>query len=148
YIYRKTPDSDPIRILALTQARDLILDWIAKDHPPPPYGDGVYADNKPWGPKVAGDRVPYIAYLARALACENVAHPGIIDEALGMALLDSIHDHVVFLSDPSQSRVNNQGLFMDIGLILVDKYFDDDAVPGALDGGNLGRTRFPTTLVG
>ena len=148
YIYRQTPDGQPERLAALTQARDIILDWIDQNPPPAPYGTGVYTDNKPWGPKVAGDRVPYIAYLARALACERPANQDLLNETDGLKLLESIASHVAFLSDPAESRENNQGLFMDVGLVLVDDYFDDDAVPGAAAGGNLGRTRFPTTLLG
>ena len=81
HIYRKSPDP-LVRIDALTKARDIILDWIAKNPPPAPHGSGVYTDNKPWGPKVAGDRVPYIAYLTRALAYEQQAVPPdtLIDE--------------------------------------------------------------------
>lgn len=149
HIYRQTPDGEPERLEALIAARDIILDWIDRNPPPAPYGLGVYTDNKPWGPKVAGDRVPYIAYLARALACEDPGTPDdLLNEVDGMKLLGSIASHVAFLSDPAEARENNQGLFMDVGLVLVDDYFDDDAVPGAAAGGNLGRTRFPTTLLG
>ena len=146
HVYRKSPDP-MVQIDALEQARDIVLDWIAKNPPPPPYGAGAYNDNKPWGPKVAGDRAPYIAYLTRALAFEEQTSPTILNEANGVALLNSLRDHVAFLSDPNESRANNQGLFMDVGLILVDNYFADDVVAGATDGGNLGRVRFPNSLV-
>jgi hypothetical protein len=150
FIYRKSSDPQ-VRIDALTQARDIVLDWIARNPPPAPFGPGVYSDNKPWGPKVAGDRVPYIAYLTRALAYEQqfVTAPDddLLEETSGMALLNSLRDHVAFLSDPNEARANNQGLFMDIGMILVDNYFGDDVVPGAAAAGNLGRYRFPNTLV-
>jgi hypothetical protein len=149
YVYRKSPDP-ATRIAALKAALDIALDWIAKNPPPAPYGPGVYTDNKPWGPKVAGDRVPYLAYLARALAYERpqqVNPDSLMNEAQGVALLDSIQTHVAFLSDPTESRANNQGLFMDIGLILVDNYFSEDIVPGSTAGGDLGRVRFPNSLI-
>jgi hypothetical protein len=148
HIYRKSPDP-LVRIDALEQARDIILDWIAQNPPRAPFGSGVYADNKPWGPKVAGDRVPYIAYLTRALAYEQKTAPPdtLIDEARGVALLDSLKTHVAFLSDPNETRENNQGLFMDIGLILVGNYFPDTVVPGAAAGRDLGRLRFPNSLI-
>lgn len=73
--------------LALTRARDLTLDWIAKN----PEGPG-HPDNPSWAPKPAADRPAYIAYLARQAACK-----GLLSLAQAEVLLDTLRDHAEHL---------------------------------------------------
>jgi uncharacterized heparinase superfamily protein len=65
--YRADGDLD-----ALRQATELALDWIA-DHPMVPKNA---QSGTAWGDKITADRAPYVAFIARAAACEGITSPG------------------------------------------------------------------------
>lgn len=134
---------------AIERARDIALDWTADNPPPPPLGTGTYADNKPWSPKVAADRGPYIAFIARTMACREAARPGedgFLSRSQASMLLDSLALHGAYLSDQANFRESNHGLFVDAGLLLLSKYLPFTS--GAARFGETARNRFPLTLMG
>jgi hypothetical protein len=96
---------------ALRQALRIVADWARSN----PHG-GAGTTAAAWIDKITGDRVPYVAYVTRAAACE-----GLLSRARGRLLLDTIHEHERVLlakSDPT-----NHGLFLDDGLVLLARYF-------------------------
>lgn len=107
YIYRQ---GGPNAEAALAQARDLALDWIAANPPAP--ADPL---NPPWAGKVAADRAAYLAYLARAAACE-----GLLSDAQAATLIDSLRAHGEFLVVNHTS--GDHGLYGDYALGLLDIY--------------------------
>lgn len=126
--------SEATRHAALLQARDLALDWIEAN---PLQGD--IAAWRAWGDKRAADRVPYLAYLTRAGACEDI-----LSDKLASTLLDSLKDHGEYLSNPDVYQPTNHGLFTDLGLTLLAGYVPFWAV--ADEWSELARHRFEDTL--
>jgi hypothetical protein len=110
FIYRSNPSSPEGRE-ALRHARALVFDWVRASRGPHPGVDPIA-----WRNKVAGDRAPYIAYLARSAACQ-----GMLGKHGARLLLDSLRRHVRFLEthrhDPS-----NHGLFVNFGLAALSDY--------------------------
>ncbi len=130
-------DRDPSqRRDALAQARDIVLDWIASE----PLG-GPNTGNEAWGDKVSGDRAPYVGYLTRAAACENL-----LTDAEASILLDSLETHGRFLSEEVKYKPTNHGLFVDLGLMLLAShvpFFDQSE-----QWDEFARHRFEDTLRG
>lgn len=107
YVYRQGgPDSQD----ALVQARDLVLDWIAANPPGP-----SDAFRPSWADKVTADRAPYVAYVARAAACE-----GLLTDAQAGILVDSLRAHGAYLV--RYHAANDHGLYGDYGLALIAGY--------------------------
>ena len=92
------------------QARDIALDWVAhnpRHHPP---------TDKSWENKIIGDRAPYIAYIARAAACE-----GMLGQKQALYLIESLRQHGRALTENKLYMASNHGLFMDYGLEALAK---------------------------
>ncbi len=103
--YRTQGDPD-----ALRQAADLALDWI-EDHPEAPKNA---TDGAAWGDKITADRAPYMAFIARAGACE-----GITSKPEARLLSRSVGRQAAFLAAKSNYAATNHGLYMDLGLISL-----------------------------
>ena len=95
---------------ALAQARDIALDWVRHNprHRPP--------SDKSWENKIIGDRAPYLAYIARAAACE-----GTLSREQGLVLIRSLRQHGRALTEGKLYVPSNHGLFMDYGLEALAK---------------------------
>lgn len=133
FVYRSSPDA-ATRVRALSQARDLALDWIARNPKSGPQADNVspYA----WkNPKVVGDRSGYLAYLTRAAACE----PDVLSDAQAATLVSTMRRHFLHLRD-SERPSNDFPLYMDFGLAMIA-----DQLPfleGAAEAAPLAESRF------
>lgn len=134
HIYNDGTTPEGERVAALSQARDLGLDWIASN----PKG-GKHVDPRGWTNKVVADRGPYIAYLARAAACQ-----GILTAAQAEILVSSVEKHARYLSQSDHYNPSNHGLFMDLGLGLLAKYLPNDARAPAWAA--LAKSRFLSTF--
>jgi hypothetical protein len=110
YVYRSSPGSERGRE-ALAHARALVLDWLRAARDP---HRGI--DPIAWRNKVAGDRAPYVGYVARSAACE-----GMLTRPQAKRLIGSLLRHARFLRahrhDPS-----NHGLFVNFGLAALSDY--------------------------
>lgn len=100
YAYATNGDVD-----ALEQARDLALDWVAKN----PRGGKTTAPEA-WDPKTAAKRISYLSYLIRAARCADV-----LSDPQASKLLDAIDDHGDWLkvnySDANIGLMENFGLW-------------------------------------
>ena len=105
YAYAHDGDVD-----ALTQARDLLLDWIAAV----PREPG--APEQSWLDKTVGDRSRYLGYITRAAACEDL-----LDDAQAATLIDSVREHGSLLADPGFHAPTNHGLYDNFGLALLGR---------------------------
>ena len=94
----------------MRQAADLALDWI-EDHPEAPKNA---TDGAAWGDKITADRAPYMAFIARAGACE-----GITSKPEARLLSRSVGRQAAFLAAKSNYAATNHGLYMDLGLIFL-----------------------------
>lgn len=118
----------------LRRALDLVMDWVRADR------RGKVPDDA-WVDKIAGDRAPYLAYVARAAACR-----GILGRGESRKLVASIRRHGRFLADRVKYRPTNHGLFLDIGLVLLA-----EQVPSLNESGHwraVAKSRFQRTLRG
>lgn len=95
---------------ALTQARDIALDWVAHNPRNRPPAD------KSWENKIVGDRAPYLAYVTRAAACQ-----GMLSQKQGLFLIRSLRQHGRALTSNKLYKPSNHGLFMDYGLEALAK---------------------------
>jgi Heparinase II/III-like protein/Heparinase II/III N-terminus len=95
---------------ALAEARDIVLDWVRHNprHRPP--------SDKSWENKIIGDRAPYLAYIARAAACDDM-----LSREQGPALVRSLRQHGRALTEGKLYVPSNHGLFMDYGLEALAK---------------------------
>ena len=94
-----------------------------------------------WSDKVVGDRTPYLAYLLRAGACEDL-----LDRRETALLLDSLDKHGRVLAADRNYTPDNHGLFVDLGLLRLT-----GALPiltSAPQWRQLARDRFEETLRG
>jgi Heparinase II/III-like protein len=121
---------------ALRRAADLALDFARSNRLGAPATSG-----EAWTDKVVGDRIPYLAYSARAAGCE-----GILERGQAAALLDSLEQHAGYLTEPANYVPDNHGLFADTGLLLLSRYLP--FVPSARRWARLARHRFLETLRG
>ena len=87
------------------------LDWVRHN----PGGAGT-ADEA-WSSKVVGDRIPFLAYMARAGACEDVLSP-----RDGRLLLASLTEHGEVLAPNAGYPRDNHGLFVDLGLARLTTF--------------------------
>ncbi|MDX6633416.1 MAG: hypothetical protein QOG26_1421, partial [Solirubrobacterales bacterium] len=110
--YRNSADAGK-RTAALAEARDLALDWIG--HNARSGKHARHAARYAWSnPKVVGDRAGYLAYLARAAACE----PGMLSDGQAATLISSLRLHIHHLiATPRPS--NDFPLYMDFGLAVM-----------------------------
>lgn len=99
-------------IESLAVARDLVVDWVARNSRGAP---STAADA--WDDKSAGDRAGYLGYVTRAAACE-----GLLTEEQAGRLIDSIHVHLDVLLHPDMHPPNNHALFVDLGLAYLARY--------------------------
>ena len=99
-IYERSGDLD-----ALRRARDLVMDWVQAD-------SRGKVPRDAWVDKIAGERAPYLAYVARTASCARV-----LGARRSRKLVVSIRRHGRFLADRVKYRPTNHGLFLDIGLI-------------------------------
>ena len=128
----RAPGGGPHDVAALSQARDLGLDWIGA-HPSPKPGNA-------WPPKVTGDRVSYLAYLARNAACK-----GLLSDSQAATFIDSLQTHGDFLADPANHPPSNFGLSVDLGLGLLAQ--QAPFLPDAPQWASLANQRFPETAL-
>ena len=129
--YATTGDTDDLgRALAIG------LDWV-RHNPRGKPGTPPEA----WSDKVVGDRVPYLAYLLRAAACE-----GLLSAADRRTLLESIGEHGELLASEQYFVPDNHGLFVQVGLLRLTDFFPflDQAEPWRA----LARKRFESILRG
>ena len=98
---------------ALRQALAIVLDWVRSN----PRG-GAGTAPEAWIDKVTGDRVPLIAYVTRAAACEDM-----LSRFQARELLDSMRRHAQLLAATAGRDTTNHGLFANLGLALVADYF-------------------------
>lgn len=94
-----------------------------------------------WSDKVSGDRVPYLAYLLRAAACEDL-----LSAAQRRRMLRGMALHGEVLADRERYVPDNHGLFVDLGLTRLVS-----ALPFLRPGDRwsaLARSRFIRTLRG
>jgi hypothetical protein len=94
-----------------------------------------------WTDKVVGDRAPFVGYLTRAAACEDL-----IDRDEAATLIDSVRQHAVFLTEDQVYAPDNHGLFADRGLYLSARYAP--FLAEAPEWKRLARRRFESTLRG
>jgi hypothetical protein len=112
FIYRTSSDQ-ATRVQALGQARDLALDWIARNPRSGPAAATV--SHYAWeNPKVVGDRSGYLAYLTRAAACE----PDLLDDSQASTFVASLRRHLFHLRDGARPA-NDFPLYMDFGLAMI-----------------------------
>jgi hypothetical protein len=132
YAYRQGgPGSES----ALRQAKALALDWLRVNRSP---GSAVNA--LAWFNKTVGERVPYLAYVVRAAACERMLTRG-----QAQLFASALRTHGEWLASPANYYPSNHGLFMDVGLLLLsDHYFP--FLDGAQRWERTARSRFPRTL--
>ena len=90
---------------------------------------------------MVGDRVPYLAYTARAAACE-----GLLDRGNERLLLASLEEHGRFLADQGNYTPDNHGLFVDLGLLRLTRFLP--FLDQAPDWRGMARERFAKTLRG
>ncbi len=109
YIYKRGGSN---ALPALAQARDLMLDWIAAQNNP---SRGV--NKEAWLDKTVGDRAPYLAFMARATACE-----GLLTEGQAATLNHFLQLHGDRLQSDKRYSPSNRGLFEDFGLYLLSEY--------------------------
>jgi hypothetical protein len=121
---------------ALRQASALALDWVRQN---PRGGPNTAADA--WSDKVVGDRVLPLSYTTRAAACE-----GLLDGADERLLLGALEEHGRFLADRRNYTPDNHGLFVDLGLLRLTRFFP--FLDQAPQWSALARARFPKTLAG
>jgi Heparinase II/III-like protein/Heparinase II/III N-terminus len=100
-------------VAALRQATALAIDWVRSN---PPGGSSTAPDA--WVDKIVGDRVELLSWTTRAAACENLLRPG---EARD--LLRSISAHGHFLAKRANYVPDNHGLFVDLGLLRLARFF-------------------------
>ena len=120
----------------LGQAAEIVVDWVRQN---PRDGNGVPVEA--WSDKVTGDRVPYLAYVVRAAACE-----GMLEARVRRALLASVAEHGRALASRKQFVPDNHGLFVDLGLLRLTNSFPFLGEAQAWRA--LARERFETTLRG
>ncbi|MDX6653214.1 MAG: hypothetical protein QOJ38_1995 [Solirubrobacterales bacterium] len=135
--YRNSADAGK-RTAALAAARDLALDWIA--HNARSGKHARHAARYAWSnPKVVGDRAGYLAYLARAAACE----PGILSDSQAATLISSLRLHIHHLiATPRPS--NDFPLYMDFGLaVMADQL---PFLPEAASSASLAERGFATGI--
>jgi Heparinase II/III-like protein/Heparinase II/III N-terminus len=109
YIYKRGGSN---ALPALAEARDLMLDWIAAVNNP---SRGV--NKEAWLDKTVGDRTPYLAFMARAAACENL-----LSEGQASSLNYFLQFHGNRLQSEKRYSPSNRGLFQDFGLYLLSEY--------------------------
>jgi hypothetical protein len=104
YGYRTTGQTAYLR-----RALAIALDWIESNpRRVPEGGPGT------WSGKVAGDRAPYLGYLDRAAACEDL-----LDRTSRAKLATSLKEHVRLLTDPALAAETNHGLYALLGLAAL-----------------------------
>ncbi len=113
FIYtRSTLFNRKEKLAALAKARDYVLDWIsAADNP----NRGV--NRQAWVDKTVGDRAPYMAFAARASACE-----GLLNDTQAFRMIHFLQLHGNRLLSPKRYSPSNRGLFEDLGLYLLAEY--------------------------
>ncbi len=120
----------------LHEALAITLDWIRRNP-----RDKPSTPPEAWSDKVVGDRVPYVAYVLRASACEDLLSGG--ERRL---MLGSIREHGRVLASKRDFVPDNHGLFVDLGLLRLAGYFPFlDQADGWRD---TARDRFEKTLRG
>lgn len=102
----------PQALPALIHARDLMMDWIGATIDP---ARGV--NKEAWLDKTVGDRAPYLAFMARAAACENL-----LAEDQAATLIHYLQLHGDRLQSKKRYSPSNRGLFEDFGLYLLSDY--------------------------
>jgi hypothetical protein len=112
------------------------LDWVRHN----PRGEPGTADEA-WSSKVVGDRIPFLAYMARAGACEDVLSP-----RDGRLLLASLAEHGEVLAPNADYPRDNHGLFVDLGLARLTTFLP--FLDRVEEWRALARERFERTLRG
>jgi Heparinase II/III-like protein len=120
----------------LEQAVAIGLDWVRHN----PRGEPGTADEA-WSRKVVGDRIPFLAYMARAGACEGVLSP-----RNGRLLLASLTEHGEVLASNAGYPRDNHGLFVDLGLARLTTFLP--FLDRVEEWRALARGRFERTLRG
>lgn len=115
YVYVASPDfARPKKIRALRMARNIVLHWVRRE------AEGKVS-SETWTDRVAARRALFVAFLARAGACE-----GVLRKRDARVLLTSIREHGRWLRNPAHYRLSNHGLSLDLGLAALDRYLPRD----------------------
>jgi Heparinase II/III-like protein/Heparinase II/III N-terminus len=102
----------PLALPALAKARDIALDW-ADAASRPERG----LNKEAWFDKTVGDRTPYMAFIARASACEGLLNDDQAAQLIGFMQLQGDR-----LRSNKRYSPSNRGLFEDFGLYLLSQY--------------------------
>lgn len=119
---------------ALSQARDLVVDWVVWNPP------NVVGVDKAWVNKIAAHRSLMIAYAARAASCE-----GILDDQRASLLVQSLQEHGDYLAGPAY-RPTNKGVSTDVALGMLAQQVP--FMESATGWEATARARLPQTLAG
>jgi hypothetical protein len=129
-IYEQDEDLD-----ALSKARDLVLDWVARN----PIG-GERTGDFAWYDMSAGLRASFLGYCWR-----ECRRHSLLDGTQREQLADSLREHGDWLSrNENYTAETNHGLYQDAGLFLMGTYAVDMAE--AAEWRALAEDRFLTTL--
>ncbi len=115
YIYVASPNfKTPNKLRALRMAREIALTWIKAANA----GD---VSSETWTDRVAARRAAFIAFIARAAACE-----GVIGREDAKLMLASIRKHGRYLRNDANYKATNHGLSIDLALASLGRYLPQD----------------------
>lgn len=115
YVYVASPDfARPKKLRALRMARNIVLHWVRRE-------EAGKVNGETWTDRVAARRATFVAFLARAAACE-----GVLRKRDARSLLTSIREHARWLRNPAHYRYTNHGLTVDLALAALGQYLPAD----------------------
>lgn len=115
YVYVASPDfARPKKLRALRMARSIVLHWARREA-------AGRVNSETWTDRVAARRATFVAFVARAAACENA-----LRKRDARLLLTSIREHGRWLRNPAHYRYTNHGLTVDLALAALGQYLPAD----------------------
>lgn len=135
FIYVASTDfQGPKKLRALRMAREIVLHWVRAE------GQGE-VNSETWTDRVAARRATFVAFVARAAACE-----GALLKRDARSLLASIREHGRWLRNPAHYRTSNHGLSIDLALAALGRYLPQDR--WLQRGAERGERRYKRTFYG